>query len=158
MSMGATRVLCATTVLLCLAAPVCHAQQWSVAALSTDSGATVSIDEDSVCVRKYIAKGWVRIDYQAPRDHDSVRLTGYAALWQANCQNHTYWASESTGFRDKNQEPVKLYNTEQQWQSPSPGGDEDVAMEALCAGTKSLYTRVRDKAGDWFHQYVEGDM
>lgn len=125
--------------------------------MNTESGATVSVDKASLSARQYVAKGWVRIDFLAPHEHDGVNLSGYAALWQANCRNHTYWPSESYGFRPDNPEPVRLYSMAQEWQSPVPGGDEAVAMDALCEETKSLVGQVIDQAGEWFHQYVEGD-
>lgn len=140
-----------------LAALPCSAAQWHEVSRNSETGATVSLDESTLSARQYIATGWVRIDYLAPRDRDGVSLNGYAAQWQANCQNRTYWPSVSFGFRPDNVEPVRLYNLAQQWQSPVPGGDEAVAVEALCEETKSLVGKAIDKVGEWFHEYVEGD-
>lgn len=140
-----------------LAALPCSAAQWHVVSLGTETGATVSVDQASLSAKQYIATGWVRIDYQAPHARDGMSLSGYAALWQANCQNQTYWPSDAFGFRPGKPDPVRLYSVEQQWQSPMPGSDEAVAMKALCEETKSLVGKVIDQAGEWFHEYVEGD-
>lgn len=140
-----------------LAALPCSAAQWHVVSQNTETGATVSVDEATLSARQYVATGWVRIDYLAPRERDGVSLSGYTALWQTNCQNRTYWPSDSFGFRPDSVEPVRLYNSAQQWQSPVPGGDEAVAVDALCEETKSLIGKAIDKAGEWFHQYVEGN-
>jgi hypothetical protein len=152
-----SRLLRGLVVLLSLTALPCSAQQWHVVSLGTKTGSTVSLDRDSASARKYIAKGWMRIDYPAPRERDGVRLTGYAAMWQVNCNNHTYWSSDSVGFRTDNLEPIRLYNLEQQWQSPAAGTDEFVAMESMCEETESLFSKVVDQAGEMFHQYVDGD-
>ena len=140
-----------------LAALPCSAAQWHRVSQNAGTGATISVDESSLSGKNYMAKGWVRVDFLAPRERDGVKLSGYAAEWQANCQNHTYWPSQSFGYRPDNVEPFVLYNTSQQWQSPVPGSDEDAAMDVLCDETKSLVGKVVDKAGEWFHQYVEGN-
>jgi len=139
-----------------VSASPCGAAEWHEVSRNSDTGATISVDDSSVSGKQYIAKGWVRIDYLSPRERDGQRLTGYAAQWQANCQNHTYWTSESYGFRPDKAEPVRLYRTDQEWQPVFPGGDESVALEALCEETKSLVGKVIDKAGELFHEYVEG--
>ncbi len=126
------------------------AAQWHVISLHTDAGSTVSLDSASVSSKDYIANGWVRIEYQAPRMRDGQNLTGYVAQWQANCQSLTYWTTDSFGFRPKGQDSVRLYITSQEWQSPMPGSDEAVALTALCDDAKSWIDKAVDKAGELF--------
>jgi hypothetical protein len=155
MSIKAIR-LCIPGLAALLMATPCGAVQWHEIKENLDTGATVSVDESSVHGKDYMAWGWVRVDFPVPRERDGFNLKGYAAEWQANCRNHTYWPSQSLGFRPDEAAPVMLYNTSQQWFSPIPGSDEDAAMDALCEETKSIVGKVIDKGGELFHQYVEG--
>lgn len=133
-------VVLGSTMLLA-AAPSATGAEWRVVGAVPGEGVKVSVDDASLKVdHEYIAKGWVRFDYDKPRERYGQQLMGYASHRQVNCEENRFWVEESWGYPGAQAEPVRLYSAAQEWQMPAPGSEAEIASAALCYETKSIFS------------------
>lgn len=131
---------------LLLTAWPCHAAKWRMVGGVPESGIRVYVDDATLAVdHDYIVKGWVRFDYEMPRERDGHKLVAYASHRQVDCEANRYWIEEGWGYPGSEAEPVRLYSTAQEWQMPPPGSEAEIASAALCFETNSLFDVLTDK-------------
>lgn len=133
--------------LLCLLALPTQAARWRQVGVAPASGARVEVDDASLDSHEYVATGWIRVTYPAPRKKYGVPLQAYHAHWQVNCENHTYWMSDAWGYGPDLADPVPLSSGTQSWLTPAPDSEEAVAADALCQETRSLFDKVIEGIG-----------
>lgn len=133
--------------LLCLLALPALAARWREVGVAPASSARVAVDDASLESREYVATGWIRVVYPAPRKKYGVTLQTYQARWQVNCENHTYWVSDAWGYGPDLAEPVALSSGSQSWLTPAPDTEEEVAADALCQAAQSLFGQMIEGIG-----------
>ena len=91
-----------------------HAAQWEVVT-SKAPNVTVSIDSSSISVNDYIVKGWVKFDYQVPREYQGKPLQLETSLRQVNCEERTFWVIEGYGQPNDGSDQIRIYNNAEYW-------------------------------------------
>jgi hypothetical protein len=123
----------------------CQAAKWREVGEVPDSDAIVSVDETSISVdHEYIVTGWVKFEYDKPRERDGYQVTGYVTQRMVNCEVNRYWLMDGWGYPPNGAEPVRLYSTIQEWQMPPPDSESEIASAALCYEAKSVFGMLWD--------------
>jgi hypothetical protein len=108
----------------------------------------VYVDDSSVKVdHDTVVSGWVRFEYPQPREIDGRKMAAQNSLRMVNCEDRRYWITEAWAYPADHGEPVQLYSSFQEWQLAAPESEAQVALDALCYETKSLFGILWDKAG-----------
>ena len=133
-------------ILLLLALFPCalHAAQWDEVT-SKAPDIVVSIDLSSVSVNDYIVKGWVKFDYQVPREYQGRLLLRETSQRQVNCKERTFWVIEGYGQTEDASDEIRIYNNMQYWTTPAPDSKDEAAYMALCRQTESIFEKAVDK-------------
>jgi len=122
-----------------------HAAKWREVGEVPETGTIVSVDESSLIVdHDTIVKGWVRLEYDKPRERDGYKVDAIATQRMVNCEVNRHWQMEEWGYRN-NADPVRLYSTSQEWQTPAPDSDSEVASAVLCNAGKSIFGVIWDQ-------------
>lgn len=122
-----------------------HAAQWREVGEVPETGTIVYVDDASLSVdHDTVVKGWVKFEYDKPREHDGHKFDAYVSQRMVNCEVNRYWQMDAWGYRN-NAEPMRLYSTSQEWQTPAPDSDSEIASAVLCNETKSIFGIVWDK-------------
>lgn len=130
---------------LTLMASAAHAAEWREVGEVPDSGTIVYVDDASLSVdHDTVVKGWVKFEYDKPREHDGQKFNVYVAQRMVNCEVNRYWQMDAWGYRD-NAEPVRLFSTAQEWQTPAPDSESEIASAVLCNESRSIFGIVWDK-------------
>lgn len=133
-------------VLQCMIPDNAGAAQWREVGSVPDSDASVYVDDSSISVdHDTIVKGWVRFDYEKPRERDGYKLTSYVSNRMVDCAANRYWLMDGWGTRSEGGEQVRLYSSFQEWQMPPPDSEAEVASAALCNEAKSFFGMLWDK-------------
>lgn len=129
--------------LVCAGILPASAADWHEVGTVMERGITVYVDQASVKAdHDIIAQGWVRFDYQNPQTHAGQPLSRHTSLRMVNCQNKRYWVSEWWGYPSSGGEPVQLASQSQEWQMSAPDSEAEMAVQALCAETQSIFGTV----------------
>lgn len=137
------RTLFRFTLLVVAGSLPASAADWREVGTVMERGITVYVDHASVKAdHDIIAQGWVRFDYQNPQTHAGQPLSRHTSLRMVNCQNKRYWVSEWWGYPSSGGEPVQLASQSQEWQMPAPDSEAEMAVQALCAETQSIFGTV----------------
>lgn len=140
---------------LAIAVP-CQAATWREVGGFPDKGMKVFVDDASLAVdHDYIVKGWVRMEYMAPREHDGMQLSAHSSLRMTDCENGRYWVSEGWGYLPDKTDPVRLYASAQEWQVPAPDSEDEIAYRALCYEARSMLGILWDKIKQGFSRIGE---
>jgi len=139
----------ATLLILLLCPFALHAAQWQ-AVESSVPNVSVSIDPSSISATDYIVKGWVKFDYQVPREYQGKQLSQETSQRQVNCQEKTFWVVDGYGQPNDGSDPVKIYSTAEYWMTPAPDSKDEVAYLALCQRAKTLLDIVIEHADKAF--------
>lgn len=116
------------------------AAQWREVGSVPDSDASVYVDDASISVdHDIIVKGWVRFDYDKPRERDGYKLTSYVSHRMVDCAANRYWLMDGWGSRSEGGEQVRIYSSFQEWQMPPPDSEAEVASAALCNEAQSFF-------------------
>lgn len=120
-----------------------QAADWHEAGTVMERGITVYVDHASAKVdHDIIAQGWVRFDYLKPQPVDGRALFRHTSLRMVNCQSLRYWVSEAWGYPADGGNPVQLATGSQEWQLPVPDSEAEMAVQALCNETQSIFGTV----------------
>ena len=140
------RLLIMAAWMLLAATHASQAAQWREIGEVPDTGTQVFVDDASLSVdHDTIVKGWVRFEYETPKAHDGYKLNAYVSHRMVNCQANRYWIVDGWGYRDAASEPVRLYAQSQEWESPAPDSENEIASAVLCYETKSVFGVVWEK-------------
>lgn len=116
-----------------------HAANWREVGEVPETGTIVSVDDGSLTVdHDIIVKGLVRFEFEKPRVQDGYKLDAVVSQRMVNCEVNRYWQLDAWGYRD-NAEPVRLYNATQEWQTPAPDSESEIASAVLCNETQSIF-------------------
>ncbi|MCX7627511.1 MAG: hypothetical protein N2Z69_03760 [Methylophilaceae bacterium] len=138
-------------------AGMCLAANWREVGSFPDTGVRVLVDDGSLSIdHDVIVKGWVRIEYMAPRERDGLLLSAYSSQRMAHCENGRFWVGEGWGMVPDKAEPVRIYATSQEWRLPAPDSEDEIAYHALCYEARSLWGRVWDKIKQGLTRMGEG--
>ena len=119
------------------------AADWHEVGMAMERGITVYVDHASVKVdHDIIAQGWVRFDYSQPQPYQGRPLSRHASLRMVNCENKRYWVSEGWGYPADGGSPIPLASESQEWQMPAPDSEAEMAVQALCHETQSIFSTV----------------
>lgn len=137
------RIRLVVVLILAPAAPA-YAAEWREVGVAPGSGTLVYVDDASLSVdHDTVVKGWVKFQYDRPREHDGQKFDVYVAQRMVNCEVNRYWQMDAWGYRN-NADPVRLYSTAQEWQTPAPDSDSEIASAVLCNETKSIFGIIWD--------------
>lgn len=92
-----------------------------------------------------IVKGWVKFDYQVPREYQGKPLQLETSLRQVNCEERTFWVIEGYGQPNDGSDQIRIYNNAEYWMPPAPDTKDEAAYVALCRETESIIGKVVDK-------------
>lgn len=127
------------------------AANWREVGSFPETGVRVLVDDATLSVdHDVVVKGWVRVEYMAPREHDGLQLIAYTSLRMAHCENGRFWVMEGWGTLPDKAEPVRLYTTSQEWRLPLPDSEDELAYQALCYEARSLLGVLWDKIRQGF--------
>jgi hypothetical protein len=119
-----------------------QAAQWREVGKVADTGTTVYVDDASLSVdHDTVAKGWVRFDYDKPKERGNYKVSAYASRRMVNCEVNRYWVMEGWGYR-KDVEPVQVFSVTEGWQTPAPDSEDEIAAAVLCNETKSIWDKL----------------
>lgn len=128
-----------TGLCMMLMAHALYAGQWREVGEVPDTGTIVYVDEYSVVVdHDTIVKGWVKLEYDKPRLRDGQKVEAIATHRMVNCEVNRYWQMDEWGYRS-NADPVRFYSISQEWETPAPDSDSEVASAAICNAGKSFF-------------------
>ncbi len=137
----------ALTILLLLVARPLHAADWKEFRGKALQGTTVFVDGNSVEVdRDIVVKGWVKFEYAKPKRSNGAEVTSRVTYRMANCESRRYWVVEDLLNAKNSIDPIRLeaMGFAQQWQVPAPGTESEMALEALCYETRSMFGSLWD--------------
>lgn len=128
-----------------LMATALHAGQWREVGEVPDTGTIVYVDESSVMVdHDTIVKGWVKLEYDKPRIRDGQKVEAIATHRMVNCEVNRYWQMDEWGYRS-NADPVRFYSGSQEWDTPAPDSDSEVASAVICNAGRSFLGVIWDQ-------------
>lgn len=137
----------ALTILLLLVARPLYAADWKEFRGKALQGTTVFVDGNSVEVdRDIVVKGWVKFEYAKPKWNNGAEVTSRVTYRMANCESRRYWVVEDLLNAKNSIDPIRLeaMGFAQQWQVPAPGTESEMALEALCYETRSMFGALWD--------------
>lgn len=130
---------------LVLTSSLADAAKWREVGDVPERDTIVSVDDASITVdHDTIVDGWVRFDYDKPRERDGNKLSSHVSHRMVNCAVNRYWLMDSYGTRSGG-EQVRLYSEFQEWQMPPPDSEDEIASAALCYEAKSVFGVLWDK-------------
>lgn len=140
-----SRHFIALGIAIALLSPACHATDWYEVGGFPDKGVKVYIDESLTVDHDVVVKGWVRFQYQTPRQQDGKQLIGQSSQRLVNCKDRRYWITEAWAYSSGNAEPMRLYSDAQEWQLAGPDSESEMAVDALCYGAGTLLGILAEK-------------
>lgn len=139
------RVFISIAFLSLLGTTPAQSANWKEAGTLIDRETTVYVDTASIRVdRDIVAQGWVRFDYQKPRQLNGHSLSRHTSLRMANCESKRYWISEWWGYPVNGSEPTPLASRIEGWQAPTPDSEDEIAVQALCHEARSIFGKMWD--------------
>ena len=115
------------------------AADWHEVGTVMEPSITVYVDHDTLKVdHDVVVQGWVRYDYAQPQPEAGLPLSRQTARQMVNCESRRYWTTERWGYPSSGGAQVPLPGT-QEWQLAPPDSEAEMAVQALCAETQSVF-------------------
>ena len=131
---------------LLVAATSTQAANWEEFRGRSVPGTVVFVDEHSIEVEHdTLVKGWVKFEYAAPKRINGKVVTGRLTHRAVNCDTGRYWVMEDwLNVKNGDVIPLEIAGNAQEWQKTAPSSEAEMAQEALCYTTKSIFGEAWD--------------
>lgn len=138
-----------------------YAADWTEFRGKAQEATLVYVDERSIEVEHDKAvSGWVKFEYTSPKHYNGKEITSRVTHRIVNCDTGRYWVTEDMLNLKNGFEPVPLpvSSTAQQWQKVTPSSDAEMALDALCYQTKSIFGNAWDTVKESYHSPAVGHV
>lgn len=138
-----------------------YAADWTEFRGKAQAATLVFVDERSIAVEHDKAvSGWVKFEYTSPRHYNGQEIASRVTHRIVNCGTGRYWVTEDLLNLKNGFEPVALpvSSTAQQWQKVTPSSDAEMAFDALCYQTKSMFGNAWDTVKEAYHSPTVGHV
>lgn len=155
--LNATRLIVwamALTVLLLLLTRPLYAANWEEFRGKAMEATTVFVDSGSAEIEHdTVVKGWVKFEYEKPKYQNGREVISRMTYRTVNCENGRYWVTEDWLTVKNSVDPILLPTNSgaQEWQKAPPSSEAEMAVDALCYETKSLFGVAWDTVKEAYH-------
>ena len=162
-SLNTSRIIwaMALTVLLLLLTRPLYAANWEEFRGKSVEATNVFVDQNSVEIEHDTAvKGWVKFEYDTPKYQNGKEVVSRMTYRTVNCANGRYWVMEDWLNVKNSVDPILLATNSgaQEWQKPAPSSEAEMALEALCYETKSIFGSAWDTVKEAYHSPKVGQV
>lgn len=138
-----------------------YAADWTEFRGKAQEATLVFVDERSLVIeRDTVVGGWVKFEYTKPKYQNGQEIVSRVTHRLANCETGRYWVTEDmlNVKNGLNPIPLPISSTHQEWQKITPSSDAEMAFDALCYQTKSMFGNAWDTVKESYHSPAIGHV